>query len=36
MLIRLSKKKMHFHKYFEEPDITNAEKTWQGISELIN
>ena len=27
---------MHFHKYFEEPDITNAEKTWQGISELIN
>ena len=36
MLIRLSKKKMHFHKYFEEPDITNAEKTWQSISELIN
>ena len=36
MLIRISKKKMHFHKYFEEPDITNAEKTWQGISELIN
>ena len=27
---------MHFDKYFEEPDITNAEKTWQGINELIN
>ena len=35
MLIRISKK-IHFHKYFEEPDITNAEKTLQGISELIN
>ena len=27
---------MHLHKYFEEPGITNAEKIWQGISELIN
>ena len=35
MLERLIKK-MHFHKYFEEPNITNAEKTWQGINELIN
>ena len=27
---------MHFHKYFEEADITNAEKTWQAINKLIN